>query len=768
VILIEPKSSAPLPSNKISNLHPLPPDMLSTDTESRVQAIPCSEEAKVQAFSEKAVLHISDIHWIVEKMLNMVHEIHQDHLAAKFSAKVKDINCEPKTVGGQVGMSPGYYSGVPGTMMPSIVSSPQTPQVSTCENSVLGDALAANIKTCVTEAVLPVQERILSAMRLEISAQTSSLSKQLAKMEASSLGFGQSPSKFNEIPMTPLVASTPHQPLSVSSKAVTYANSDASLDTLHDKMVTLFDQISRKLEDLDSQVQQQQGNAKRSLLKPTKSSLRHYPRHSINQDAEDALHKENMRAVLGDAVRDMVKGCEGEGDKEAAITLESQMEDYHKELEIQGAGGIEKAPALKEDSSFSAVFQNDTDLGSPMYDVESLYKEDGMMAHMARSTRFNGVSQGMICLNAMYIGIDADHNQESNLYNAALPFTIIENVFCIYFVFELVVRIGAFHHVRDCFRDGWIRFDTFLVSTMVFETWIVMPILLYQGGGVDLPIGIFRLMRLLKLTRMARMMKAFPELVLMVKALVRSIRAITGSILLVVVFLYSFAIFMHMLLKNETALNEKLQDELQFDFATIPKCMWTLGMCGVFMLDGAANIATFLVFDSKFHIILSGWTFLIFTLLTAMTILQMLIGVLCEVISSTNREHEASRVVAIMKQQLMTKLLQHDDGDGKITQAELAQLLADPACKALMRSLKINRLYLLEMQKLMFPSKDSAVAFKPLTEIILACRGDNTATVDTVAGGLSFLAGEIRNSDAKLNQMQHVLDDIIKCLHMEE
>jgi hypothetical protein len=305
-----------------------------------------------------------------------------------------------------------------------------------------------------------------------------------------------------------------------------------------------------------------------------------------------------------------------------------------------------------------------------------------------------------------------------------------------------------------------MRFDAFLVGSMLVETWILMPILKVVGGSINVPVGALRLLRLLKMTRMARMMKTFPELVTMVKGMVRSVRAIFGSVLLVMLFIYTFAILINMLLKEEDELNTKLREDLQFDFATIPHCMWTLGMCGVFMLDGAANIATHLVESDKPVIIIAGWTFLLFTLLTALTILQMLIGVLCEVIADTKREQDEARVVAMMKQQLIHRFQQHDDGDGRINQSELNEILSDPATKALLRNLNINRLFLLEMQKLMFPTKDTAVAFLPLTEIILQCRGNNQATVDTVAGGLTFLTGEFRSQSVKIAEMYGLLDEM--------
>merc|ERR1740138_1576537 len=100
-----------------------------------------------------------------------------------------------------------------------------------------------------------------------------------------------------------------------------------------------------------------------------------------------------------------------------------------------------------------------------------------------------------------------------------------------------------------------MRFDGILVAAMVLETWVLMPILQTSRSAVSIPVGPLRLLRLMKLTRMARMMQAFPELLVLIKGLCRSIRAISSAFLLIVIMLYSWAILMHMLLKDKRDLN---------------------------------------------------------------------------------------------------------------------------------------------------------------------------------------------------------------------
>merc|ERR1711998_580691 len=133
-----------------------------------------------------------------------------------------------------------------------------------------------------------------------------------------------------------------------------------------------------------------------------------------------------------------------------------------------------------------------------------------------------------------------------------MVFQAFSQFFCVYFTWELLCRFFAFQNKTDCMRDGWFKFDAFLVSTMILDTWVLMPTLSIIGGEVTIPTQPLRMLRLFKLTRMARLMKAFPELVTMIKGLLRSLRAISSSMILVGLMVYVWAIMMHMLMKDET------------------------------------------------------------------------------------------------------------------------------------------------------------------------------------------------------------------------
>merc|ERR1719217_253435 len=146
---------------------------------------------------------------------------------------------------------------------------------------------------------------------------------------------------------------------------------------------------------------------------------------------------------------------------------------------------------------------------------------------------------------------------------------------------------------------------------MVLDTWVLTTVIkLMESNTVKIPTQPLRMLRLFKLTRMARLMKAFPELVTMIKGLIRSLRAISSSMILVGLMTYTWAILMHMLLKDEHEFNERLWSEWQLGFRTITLCIWTLLMDGTLMLDNTAPLMTTLLFADDPMYVLAGFLFM--------------------------------------------------------------------------------------------------------------------------------------------------------------
>merc|ERR1719284_549132 len=90
----------------------------------------------------------------------------------------------------------------------------------------------------------------------------------------------------------------------------------------------------------------------------------------------------------------------------------------------------------------------------------------------------------MITINALWIGIDTEFNDASNLTEAEWYFQVGEYMFTAFFLTEWLARFGAFRRKRDGLKDTWFCFDSFLVALMMLETF-VMPyaIAVPESGG---------------------------------------------------------------------------------------------------------------------------------------------------------------------------------------------------------------------------------------------------------------------------------------------
>jgi hypothetical protein len=280
---------------------------------------------------------------------------------------------------------------------------------------------------------------------------------------------------------------------------------------------------------------------------------------------------------------------------------------------------------------------------------------------------------------------------------------------------------------------------------MVSETWIMAPTLALMGGAnVNIPVAPLRLLRLLRLTRMARLMRSVPELVTMTKGLAMASRAVLSSLLMVLMLIYTFAIILHVFMKEEDDVNAELNEALSRSFKSVPRCMWTLLVDGTFM-DNAGLVLTRLLFDGRFKLLLATFFFLAFILLSAMTVMNMLIGVICEVVSAVAQGEKDAAAVALVKESILMDLKKFDDGKGNISKHGLMEVMEDPQSKAVLQSLNVDRLFLLQLQAMLFPTPEAQVSIKGVLELMLMCRGDSITTVQTLASGLLYLSGLIQN-----------------------
>lgn len=364
-------------------------------------------------------------------------------------------------------------------------------------------------------------------------------------------------------------------------------------------------------------------------------------------------------------------------------------------------------------------------------------------AGVVESDAFMSVTMSAIVLNAVYIGINAEHNDSQFLYDAKWPFVVIENIFCVIFVVELVMRWLACNKWREALTDVWFCFDLVLVFLMVLETWILEPLFKATDmSSVDsFPVEHLRLLRLLRLSRLTRLVRRVPELATMSKGIVRGVRACAASVGMLLVLIYMYAVALHSLLKNAHEFNAEISAELWgIKFDKLTNSMWILLVNGTFMLDGTNTILSKLLYSSsEFSHHFACFLIVSFLFLSAMVICNMLVGVLCEVVSSVAASERDANARELLKESIYFHLEKFDDGDGMISKAELGNVMSTPRSKVVLDRLNVDRAFLLAQGQMLFKHAETQIPIHSIMELMLSCRGDSPATVHTVGTSLSYM-----------------------------
>mmetsp|Transcript_10372 Transcript_10372/g.30821 ORF Transcript_10372/g.30821 Transcript_10372/m.30821 type:complete len:651 (+) Transcript_10372:119-2071(+) len=378
-------------------------------------------------------------------------------------------------------------------------------------------------------------------------------------------------------------------------------------------------------------------------------------------------------------------------------------------------------------------------LTRPVYNVKDKYHTTGIWQAIARHPTFENTTLGVIGFNALWIWIDTDYNKSAMLLMAKPHFQIMEHLFAVYFCFEWFTRFMAFAKKRDGFRDGWFCFDSALVFMMFAETWVMTLVIASSGGGGGGAMGntaILRLFRLLRLTRMLRMLRSMPELLILIKGMMAAMRSVMFVMALLVMLMYVFAIAFTQLCEGS--------DVGEQYFSTIPHSMYTLTMAGTF-LDNITDV----VDNIRNEIPVVAALFILFVLLAALTLMNMLIGVLCEVVQGVANVEREEMSVSFANTRMKEIISQLDeDGSGAISKEEFQEILNNGEAVRALADVGVDPIGLVDFADSIFESESTGegveLSFPEFMDIVLQFRGSNGATVKDMVDMRKFMVKTIR------------------------
>jgi len=165
-------------------------------------------------------------------------------------------------------------------------------------------------------------------------------------------------------------------------------------------------------------------------------------------------------------------------------------------------------------------------------------------------------------------------------------------------------------------------------------------------------------------------------------------------------------------------------------FPTVGESLYTLLVHGVF-LDSLEYICTILEQDT-----LCLFLFFVFVMLSALTVMNMLIGVLCEVVSAVAEAEKDGIQVNGVTDKLYDVLSEVDaDSNGFISKSEFMQILAHPGVAEALNEVNVDPVGIVDFADYIFDdasNKSDEISFDDFMKLVLSLRGSNHVTVKDI------------------------------------
>lgn len=379
----------------------------------------------------------------------------------------------------------------------------------------------------------------------------------------------------------------------------------------------------------------------------------------------------------------------------------------------------------------------------PEYNVADYYWDTGIAQSIARHQLFEYGTLSVIAVNAIWIAVDVDGNDKELLLDADPIYQVAEHLFCTFFTFEWTVRFMSFREKRFGLRDAWFCFDSVLVAIMILETWIMTLLFLAVGLSSSGNVGntsVLKLIRLVRLTRMARMAKllrAMPELIILIKGIWVAARSVFFTLVLLMIIIYVFAIIFRQV-TDGTEIGEQY-------YASVWEAMASLLLDGV-LPDQAPYVRN----NGDAHILL-GFLQLLFILLSSLTVMNLLVGVLCEVVSVVSSVEKEQLTVSYVKQKLLHMFIDttvDSDGSKTISRVEFESMLTNHEAAEIIQDLGVDVVGLVDFADIIFED-DIELSFGDFMELVLQLRGSNNCTVKDMVDLRKFVVTELSTMQSK-------------------
>jgi hypothetical protein len=167
-------------------------------------------------------------------------------------------------------------------------------------------------------------------------------------------------------------------------------------------------------------------------------------------------------------------------------------------------------------------------------------------------------------------------------------------------------------------------------------------------------------------------------------------------------------------------------------FGTVREAMVTLLVNGVLLDDVSGLVRTMIEVKNVPALLF----FAVFILLSALTVMNMLIGTLCEVVIDVSAEEKEVQAKEKMKKTLFVMLQELDaDGSGQLSKEEVQSVIKHQDAVAIMNDIQVDTQYLLDISEMIFTTPESTLPITVFMNIVLTLRGQRQPTMNDIAKG---------------------------------
>jgi len=362
---------------------------------------------------------------------------------------------------------------------------------------------------------------------------------------------------------------------------------------------------------------------------------------------------------------------------------------------------------------------------------------DKVLGQGASQTRleqwFDAFFAVVLLSNIIVIGVEVNHMSEYPEETTPVWFTVIDCVYCILFVLELVCRV-AFGGLRIFWRKEdchWNIFDMIMVACTIADT----VVSLVDGGNqnrIKSNLHIVRFVRVARVTRVVRVFRVlrfFRRLRVLVVAICATLKSCAAAVMLLCMFMYIFAIVFTQAYAHKVRLTFDFNDEfpaVRNFFGSLPRAFYTLFMSIMGGIDWQdASLAL-----SDIHWFLLG-LFIVYVTLVLLIVMNVVTSIFVQCAIESAETDRAEAMVALTNDvdkhiRILEQLFNEWDTaqTGSISAAEFEEHIGDDRMCMFFKTLQIEVPDAKEFFKLLDRDCGGSVDIREFVEGCLELRGN--------------------------------------------